>query len=53
MVHSVTEEHEALTLGEKSKEGDGKFNSEGWVVTRRFRDFETLHVNLKEVDVVT
>ena len=53
MVHSAAEEHKALPPGGKSKEGDGNFNSEGWVVTRRFRDFETLHVNLKEVLVVT
>lgn len=53
VVHSAAEEHEALPPGGESKERDGDFNSEGWVVTRRFRDFETLHVNLKEVHVVT
>ena len=52
MVHSTAEEHQSLPPGGKSKDGDGSLNSEGWVVTRRFRDFETLHVKLKEVLVV-
>ena len=50
VVHSAAEEHEALPPGGKSTEGDENLNSEGWVVTRRFREFETLHVNLKEVE---
>ena len=53
VVHSAAEEHEGLPPGGKPNKGDGNFNSEGWVVTRRFRDFETLHVNLKEVHIVT
>ena len=51
VVHSAGEEQETLPPGGKSIEGDANINSDGWVVTRRFRDFETLHVNLKEVHV--
>lgn len=32
----------------ESTDGDADVNSEGWVITRRFKDFETLHVKLKE-----
>lgn len=51
VVHSAAEEYQAPPPppGRKSKEADGNVNSEGWVVTRRFRDFETLHIKLKEV----
>ena len=49
MVHSTAEERQALPQGGMSADGDGTTNSEGWVVTRRFKDFETLHVKLKEV----
>ncbi|KAJ7377095.1 sorting nexin 25 [Desmophyllum pertusum] len=47
---SAAEEYQAPPPppGRKSKEADGNVNSEGWVVTRRFRDFETLHIKLKE-----
>ncbi|KAL9971473.1 hypothetical protein ACROYT_G017639 [Oculina patagonica] len=48
VVHSAAEEHQPLPPGGKPREGDGSLNSQGWVVTRRFRDFETLHVKLKE-----
>ena len=52
VVHSTADENQTLPPGGKSKDGDGSLNSEGWVVTRRFRDFETLHVKLKEVPVI-
>lgn len=44
VVHSTGDES-----GEMMREGDVAVSSEGWVVTRRFKDFETLHVKLKEV----
>lgn len=45
VVHSAGD----TKVGE-STDGDATaVNSEGWVVTRRFKDFETLHVKLKEV----
>ncbi|KAK2563095.1 Sorting nexin-25 [Acropora cervicornis] len=43
VVHSTGDER-----GEMMREGDVAVSSEGWVVTRRFKDFETLHVKLKE-----
>lgn len=46
VVHSAGETSQSAG---RSQEGDGNLNSEGWVVTRKFKDFETLHVKLKEV----
>ena len=44
VVHSTAE-----IKGAKTTDGDVAVNSEGWVVTRKFKDFETLHIKLKEV----
>lgn len=49
VVHSAADAKQALPSGGKSTDEDANINSEGWVVTRRFKDFETLHVKLKEV----
>lgn len=43
VVHSTAE-----IKGAKTTDGDVAVNSEGWVVTRKFKDFETLHIKLKE-----
>ena len=50
VVHSRADgKQDQLQPGGKSSEGHAYVNSEGWVVTRRFKDFETLHLKLKEV----
>lgn len=50
VVHSRADgKQDQLQPGGKSTEGHAYVNSEGWVVTRKFKDFETLHLKLKEV----
>ena len=51
VVHSAADSKEALPPGGKLADAES-VNSEGWVVTRRFKDFETLHVKLKEVPMI-